>query len=367
MLSFHCEKRCFQLGKNSLIDSLQIDNFRGLHDLTIDNLSQVNVFVGTNNCGKTSVLEAVKLLGAPDDVGQVIRIALQRAQASTESKKRNIVNYVLSIFQKTTDMDGQQDYYHIKLGVNAKARDYIYEADGTIGEAVDSTGATKGTLAIAIKTSVDGGKANYRSVEIVNGEDAKYTSTERPIYSSLYLPSSISYYRSCVVFLSNYIVREGQQEVLQILQTFDKNIDDISIVGEDIYLHNTHSGSMPLFAYGSGLQKAVLLTVAIAYCKNGVILVDEIDNAIHVTAFKDVFGWFLDACMRWDVQAFITTHSAEAIDAILEINHEKHLEDDVLRVITLRKDYKDNATRKKIRTGEEAYSDRERFKMELRV
>lgn len=29
--------------------------------------------------------------------------------------------------------------------------------------------------------------------------------------------------------------------------------------------------------------------------------------------------------------------------------------------------YKDNATRKKIRTGEEAYSDRERFKMELRV
>lgn len=88
--------------------------------------------------------------------------------------------------------------------------------------------------------------------------------------------------------------------MLQILQTFDRSIDDISIVGEDVYLHNTDSGSMPLFAYGSGLQKAVLLTVAIAYCKNGVILVDEIDNAIHVTAFKDVFGWFLDACIRWD-------------------------------------------------------------------
>ena len=355
------------MGKKCLIGSLQIDSFRGLPDLTIDHLSQVNVFVGANNSGKTSVLEAVKLLSAPDDVGQVVRIALQRAQVSAESRKKNIANYVLSIFQKTTDMDSQQDYYHIKLSVNVKARDYIYEADGTVGEAVDSTGATKGTLDIAIKTSVNSGKANYRSIQIVNGDDATYTPTERPIYNSLYLPSSVSYYKSCVVFLSNYIVREGQQEVLQILRTFDKSIDDISIIGEDIYLHNTDSGSMPLFAYGSGLQKAVLLTVAIAYCKNGVILVDEIDNAIHVTAFKDVFGWFLDACIRWNVQAFITTHSAEAIDAILEINHEKHLNEDLLSIITLRKDYKDRVTRKKIRTGEEAYSDRECFKMELRV
>ena len=109
------------------------------------------------------------------------------------------------------------------------------------------------------------------------------------------------------------------------------------------------------------------MTAAIAYCKNGVILVDEIDNAIHVTAFKDVFGWFLETCIKWNVQAFITTHSAEAIDAILKINHAKHLQEDVLRIITLRKDYKDNVTRKKARTGEEAYSDRECFKMELRV
>ena len=53
-----------------------------------------------------------------------------------------MVNYVLNIFQKTTDVDSQQDYYHIKLGAKAKTRDYIYEADGTIGEAVDSTGTT---------------------------------------------------------------------------------------------------------------------------------------------------------------------------------------------------------------------------------
>ena len=97
------------------------------------------------------------------------------------------------------------------------------------------------------------------------------------------------------------------------------------------------------------------------------ILIDEIDNAIHISAFEAVFRWFLEACLKWNVQAFITTHSAEAIDAILKIAHQEHSQEDILRVITLRKDNKVNVTRKKVRSGEEAYADRAQFEMELRV
>lgn len=354
------------MNSSLIVQSFKIDNFRGLNNLAIDNLSAVNIFVGANNSGKTSVLEALKLMGAPDDVGQIVRLALQRAQVSGEARKKNLTNYILSIFQKAIDED-QQDYYHIQLGATVKGIQYEYEADGTVGEIVDSTGVSKKTLDIAIKTSVNNGKKSYQSIQVVNGEDAIFGSTEKPIYSALYLHSTVSYYRSCANLLSNYIVTEGKEDVLHILQTFDQNIDDISIVGEDIYLHNIQSGSMPLFAYGSGLQKAVFLTIAIVYCKNGIILVDEIDDAIHVSAFEDVFRWFLDACLRWNVQAFVTTHSAEAIDAILKIAHEEHSQEDVLRVITLRKDPKSNTTRKKVRTSEEAYSDRAYYKAELRV
>lgn len=354
------------MDKHYLIELLDIKHYRGLNDLVIDDLAMVNVFVGTNNSGKTSILEAVKLLGSPDSFGSAVRIAFQRAQASQESKIKNIVNYVLSVFQKSTDDDGQ-DYYHIQLGVKTGDKELSYDVDGTLGEAVDSVGNMRKTLDVAIKTSVNGGKVNYNRLQIVNMEAAKFTSTEWPIYKSLYLSSAISYYRSCVSLSSDYIARNGQADILNILQTFDKSIDGISIVGEEIYLHSETTGSMPLFTYGSGLQKAFLLTLAIAYCKDGIILVDEIDNAIHVSAFRDVFSWFLDACEQWNVQAFITTHSAEAIDAILEINHENHREDDPLRVITLRKGADGYTTRKKVRTGEEAYSDREDFKMELRI
>lgn len=360
------EKRCFALDKHYLIERLDIKHYRGLNDLVIDDLARVNVFVGANNSGKTSILEAVRLLGSPDSFGNVVRVALRRAQASSAAKVKNIVNYVLSMFQRSSDDDGQ-DHYHIQMGVKTEDKDISYDVDGTVGEAVDSTGATKKTLDIVIKTSVNGERENYDRCQIVNGEDAKFTSTKKPIYRSLYLPSTIGYYRACVELSSDYIARDGQAHLLNILQSFDKSIDGISIVGEEIYLHSETVGSMPLFTYGSGLQKALLLTLMIAYCKGGIILVDEIDNAIHVSAFRDVFGWFLDACEKWNVQAFITTHSAEAIDTILEINHEHHKEDDMLRVITMRKGADGYTTRKRVRTGEEAYSDREDFKMELRV
>ena len=356
-----------KLEKSLIIERLNIDNFRGLNNLQIDSFSNVNIFVGANNSGKTSVLEALKLLGTPDDMGQIVRLVLQRAQVSPSAKKKNIVNYILSMFQKITDEEEQQSYYHIKLGVDVSGHCYSYEANGTIGEIVNSAGATRETLDIAIKTSVDKGKVNYQSVQVINGVDTQFSSTEKPIYNAFYIHSTVNYYKSCVNLLSSYIVREGQQEVLRVLQSFDKNIDDINIIGEDIYLHNICSGSMPLFAYGSGMQKAVLLTIAIVNCKNGIILIDEIDNAIHVSAFEDVFKWFLDACLKWNVQAFITTHSAEAIDAILETAHREHKKEDVLRIITLRKDFKANMTRKKVRSGEEAYNDRACFKMELRV
>lgn len=48
------------------IKSLQIETYRGIKDLHVDNLGSVNVFVGDNNLGKASVLEAIELMCNPN-------------------------------------------------------------------------------------------------------------------------------------------------------------------------------------------------------------------------------------------------------------------------------------------------------------
>ena len=50
------------MSKHNYLKKLEITNFRGLRDVSLDNLGLVNVLVGGNNVGKTTVLEAVFLL-----------------------------------------------------------------------------------------------------------------------------------------------------------------------------------------------------------------------------------------------------------------------------------------------------------------
>jgi len=46
-----------------MIRKLQINNYKSLHDLTLD-VGRFNVFIGENGCGKSNLLEAIVLVGA---------------------------------------------------------------------------------------------------------------------------------------------------------------------------------------------------------------------------------------------------------------------------------------------------------------
>ncbi|GAC1477422.1 MAG: hypothetical protein NVS2B12_31740 [Ktedonobacteraceae bacterium] len=60
------------------IKDFTIERFRGLRDLKMENLGQINLFVGNNNSGKTSVLEAASLFCDPLNWGRWYELGSQR-------------------------------------------------------------------------------------------------------------------------------------------------------------------------------------------------------------------------------------------------------------------------------------------------
>ena len=46
-----------------MIRELQINNYKSLHDLTLE-VGRFNVFIGENGCGKSNLLEAIALVAA---------------------------------------------------------------------------------------------------------------------------------------------------------------------------------------------------------------------------------------------------------------------------------------------------------------
>ena len=110
--------------------------------------------------------------------------------------------------------------------------------------------------------------------------------------------------------------------VLELVQSFDPEIQGVEIasfqgVRPAIYLNHRRLGPAPLSVFGDALRRAVLLASTLPTLEGGgILLIDEIETGIHVSALQRVFEWLKRWAIELDVQIVATTHSLEAVDAV---------------------------------------------------
>src|SRR5690606_37990865 len=63
-----------------MIDTLTLEGFRGFQRFELADLGRINLLVGTNNCGKTSLLEAVQLFSSSGDASSILHVASRRGE-----------------------------------------------------------------------------------------------------------------------------------------------------------------------------------------------------------------------------------------------------------------------------------------------
>lgn len=68
------------------VEQFFIEAFRGIRAFEAPSLNHVNLIVGDNNCGKTSLLEALLMLRSPASVANTLRVARQRDTAYVYNK-----------------------------------------------------------------------------------------------------------------------------------------------------------------------------------------------------------------------------------------------------------------------------------------
>jgi predicted ATPase len=122
--------------------------------------------------------------------------------------------------------------------------------------------------------------------------------------------------------LSNALTEERRASILSLLQAIQPTITNFEILtrpnqGAQVWLKDEKTGWMPISTAGDGLRRALHFAAAAATAKGGVLLIDEIESALHRDALRKIFGHLLRESHALDVQIFATTHSLEALDAIL--------------------------------------------------
>ena len=57
-----------------MIESIEVKNYKVLDSIEVENLAQINIFVGKNNCGKTSLLETIFLNFQPNNPMNIVSV-----------------------------------------------------------------------------------------------------------------------------------------------------------------------------------------------------------------------------------------------------------------------------------------------------
>jgi len=85
-----------------------------------------------------------------------------------------------------------------------------------------------------------------------------------------------------------------------------------------LYIDHQDIGVAPLSAFGDGVRRLLYIASTLVQAKGGVLLIDELESSIHTEVLDRSFAWLIKACQEMDVQLFATTHSLEAVDALLQ-------------------------------------------------
>ena len=92
---------------------------------------------------------------------------------------------------------------------------------------------------------------------------------------------------------SDVINAETKSDAIKLLRFFDSGIEDVDIViAEDrptVSVKHEKLGRAPLSTFGDGLRRVFTLAAAISGVRGGLLLVDELEMAIHTGALEKTF------------------------------------------------------------------------------
>lgn len=368
------------------ISSLHIESFRGIKDLQINDLGAINIILGSNNCGKTSLLEAVTLLRNPDNFSNIVSVSrLREVNRFNPKFGSSFFDSFLNLFNKLSE-----DLL-IKISAMVNGQSASLELRGKIEKVlVDLKEVMKKLFSSGMRINEDRlneseeidsfigeirleGFHSHPTImpDVIPVNFNKFDRTMRIVEKTFFINTTfISTFDHVTKNIFGEIVRNKslKNSVVEILKLFDPFISDLRIIeGVDGRINqvvdNSILGYMPLSTYGDGVKKVIGLANGIVEARNGVLLVDEIETSIHTSALKKVFVWLIQACKDYNVQLFLTTHSLESVDDMLNSDDE-FIEEDLIRVITLVK--KEELTVARVLTGEKALQVRDDYGSELR-
>ena len=337
-----------------MLNSLEIKNFRILEDFKVSKLGRVNLIVGKNNSGKSSVLEALRIYAGNAQQELLKQIATGHDEKYYMEKNEQIESDIQLPFEDffVGRQFPQDEAFAISIGELASGDDVLRIEHGFLieeevvvknesGEIVETRTRLRrisnpshddlSSEAISHALFVTKGERSFPHIRLDQSRSPRYRSR---IETSGTLP--------CSVIPTPFIpvdeladewdkiaLTEHEEVVKQALRIITPEFENLTFVRNDEdnrYPRQRFSRlakvkmsdsphPVPLNSLGDGMLRVLQLVLKVFPAKGGFLLIDEFENGLHFSIQEKVWELLFEMAQRLDIQVFATTHSWDCIES----------------------------------------------------
>lgn len=337
-----------------MLSTIELEGYRGFKRYRLKGLSRVNLLVGKNNCGKTSILEAVHLLASGADPAVLASTAWQRGEVMVVPEREGYRQRTFPViahffhghefgpdaqfFVSSGDGLGRVAVRVVILdeserpGETSRQRSMFPEPEDLASEEA----LARPTLGISLETSTHSGGHTLRLP--VTDEGAlfpdllpryrpvrRWESRETPPVQFI-TPDSLE--PRSMSEMWNKVITEGREsEVIEAMRILAPGLKGIFFLSGDSALRFGARGGVlaafetgrrrePLGSHGDGMRRLLALSLSLIRSEDGLLLVDEVDTGLHYSVMGDMWRLLVEAARRSNVQVFATTHSSDCVHGL---------------------------------------------------
>lgn len=295
-----------------IFNSIHIDNFRGIKTAQIDDFRRINVFFGKNNCGKSTLLEALFLICGQSNPLLPITVNGFRGYGRLLEDDLGWVFHNMNINQPVhiaTDGDTPR---HMDITAFRKTNATIDlsnpetlkdNAPVYFGYAIDFDGGLHSEVVLE--------KGNLVNTKINTSPD--YTESVSAIYATPRVPMIDQF----VDILKVMITNKSTEFLVRVLRKIEPSLQSVNLVGDTVMIDLGGDKLLPIQMMGDGVLRMLSIVLNMYKCSNGVLIIDELDNGLHYSVMHSLWNALFAAADVCNVQLFVSTHNIDSLRALV--------------------------------------------------
>jgi len=276
-----------------MLERLTIRNFRGIREGTLGGFGRVNILLGPNGCGKSTILESLYLCSF---LAGNYKDLIERDRGSFLNTLRNERG---ALFQPSWHF-GHDEKKEISLSLKIEGSPEfqlpesasqleVYQGGGRFGEKVvrdirKKWGEKAGRFLEGVFFATD--LHRLKEIERVLGQKVLAPRLDKKIAG---------------IFS----------------EVYDLPIEGLSF-SNDVLMALLPDQGLPMDSLGAGMRISLRLLMIILNMRDSILLLEEFDTFQHLASLKKLARILVEQAGKRNVQLILTTHNVESIEAFLE-------------------------------------------------